>query len=110
VLWRAGRLDEAEAMARESLAISVESLGPDHPIYARQQHSLAQILTDAGRTAEALEAVTAALKVHEATLGETHPWTRDSALTFVELAVAAGDPAAAQAVADRFGLELRDGR
>jgi tetratricopeptide (TPR) repeat protein len=104
VLLRTGRLDEAEAVARESLDISRASLGPEHPIYARQQHSLAQILAEAGRGAEALEEARAALAIHERTLDIGHAWTRDSALTCVEILRAEARPDEAEAIGQRFAF------
>jgi tetratricopeptide (TPR) repeat protein/predicted Ser/Thr protein kinase len=73
VAWQAGRMDEAI----EGQALVVEwvrrTLGDEHPRTADAEHRLANMLSDAGRHADAQARYSQALAVLERTLGREHP-------------------------------------
>jgi tetratricopeptide (TPR) repeat protein len=68
-----GRYEEAEALNMRALAISEESLGPDHPGMAWMLRGLAVIYRDQGKHDEAGPLFERALRVQEKTLGIGHP-------------------------------------
>lgn len=73
VAWQADRIDEAI----EGQALVVEwvraALGDEHPRTVYAEHRLANMLSDAGRHAEAQARYAQALAVLERTLGREHP-------------------------------------
>lgn len=73
VAWQAERFDEAI----EGQTLVVEwvrgSLGDEHPRTADAEHRLANMLSNAGRHAEAQARYATALQVLERTLGSAHP-------------------------------------
>lgn len=68
-LNRAGRLREAEALERETLALTIESLGADHAYVGIMQYTLADILGRQGEHEEAEALFAAALELLNATVG-----------------------------------------
>jgi hypothetical protein len=70
----------------------------------RVRHNFARLLLASGESTEALTISEAALAAHEKTLGENHPWTRDSARATADAldAINRADQAAALRV--RYGL------
>ena len=91
---------------RDALAIWAETLGVEHPVYARGQENLAKTLLVMERPDEALAAAQAALQVHEAKLGIAHFWTRDSATTCARALTASGQVQQSRSTCGRFGLTL----
>lgn len=73
-----GKLDEAERLAIESLAVRQSKLGPGHPTVATSYDGLAQIQAAHGKTEEATDYFERALAIRVARLGPTHPLTRQS--------------------------------
>jgi CHAT domain-containing protein len=60
-----GSLDRAEQLLRQSLAIDIAVLGPDHPDVATRKANLALVLLDKGNAAEAASLLDQALAVAE---------------------------------------------
>ncbi len=54
------RFDDAIPMAREALALTAETNGPTHPLVADRKYRLAEVLTEAGQTEEAIRLCTEA--------------------------------------------------
>ena len=73
LLWRTGRLDEAEKELRRAVSIWTESPGPEHLLTAWAHWGLAGVLRDRGQIREAEENYRKALDVQEAQLPPEHP-------------------------------------
>jgi tetratricopeptide (TPR) repeat protein len=73
VLNRAGRFDEAQRVAAESVAALERAFGPDEPSLAGALNGLGNALNDAGHSKEALASHQRALALRERTLGPEHP-------------------------------------
>ena len=80
-------------------------LGPEHPNTNRVRHNFARLLLAEGNAAEALRCGEAALSAHEKTLGENHPWTKDSARVVADALAALGRAEEAAALRERFGID-----
>ncbi|WP_434596581.1 tetratricopeptide repeat protein [Streptomyces sp. A5-4] len=74
-LRKSGRYEEAEDVARETLVMRVEQLGPDHPHTLLLRSDLALTLHAAGRTTEALALAEEGLAAGERALGLHAPCT-----------------------------------
>jgi eukaryotic-like serine/threonine-protein kinase len=68
-LNHAGRLREAEALERETIALTIESLGAEHAYVGIMQYTLADILGRQGVHVEAEALFAAALELLDATVG-----------------------------------------
>ncbi len=68
-----GRLDEAEALHREALALRRTRLGDDDPVVAESLNNLASVLLDRGDQAGAEAALAESAEVRRRVLGEDHP-------------------------------------
>ncbi|MCA9700034.1 MAG: tetratricopeptide repeat protein, partial [Myxococcales bacterium] len=66
---RAGRLEQAEAHARESIELRIGVYGPEHPSLMYPMRALASIAADRGRPEEALELLDRALAMGRASHG-----------------------------------------
>ncbi len=75
LLHDAGRLTEAEQLARELVQNQSRVLGAAHPQTLTSKHRLGLILLDRARTAEAMELVTSVLTGRQEVLGPDHPLT-----------------------------------
>jgi CHAT domain-containing protein/tetratricopeptide (TPR) repeat protein len=60
-----GSLDRAEELLRQSLAIDISALGPDHPDVATREANLALVLLDKGNAVEAASVLNQALAIGE---------------------------------------------
>ncbi|WP_282695227.1 tetratricopeptide repeat protein [Streptomyces sp. CC208A] len=69
------RLEEAEAEAREIIAIREQHQGGDHPHTLRAHADLALVLHASGHTADALTMIEAVLNRSTQALGPEHPFT-----------------------------------
>ncbi len=65
VLQFSGLLDRAERLLRQSLAIDVAVLGPEHPDVATREANLALVLLDKGNAVEAASLLNQALAIAE---------------------------------------------
>jgi serine/threonine-protein kinase len=83
VLRSRGRLDDAEAAVRESLAVRRRVLGDGHPEVATSLNNLAVMLREKGRLEEAESVHREVLAVRRRALGDDHP---DVAVTLENLA------------------------
>ena len=90
-----GRLRARAARAEEEHVRRLQ-LGERDPLRARVERNLAVLLVATGRADEASTRAENALVTHEQTLGRTHHWTIDSAITYAEALTALdrGDEAA----------------
>lgn len=68
-----GRLDTAESLTREALALQERMFGHSHPSVGSSLNNLANLLTKRGQVAEAEHLMRRALAVGERALGEDHP-------------------------------------
>jgi hypothetical protein len=102
VLRVMGRLGEAEALSRAALEGMRTIFGEDSPQLAARHSNLARILAAQGRRAEALEAITRARVLYQAS---ANPNTGLIQLVELELRQGQGELAAAQAWA--LGLAAR---
>ena len=73
MLQRAGRLDEAEPLMREALAIRREVLGPTDPDVASTLNNLGMILRNKGDLTNAAPMLREALDLRRQKLGNDHP-------------------------------------
>jgi tetratricopeptide (TPR) repeat protein len=71
---KAGDIPRAIALFRESLAMRLETSGPDHPSTATTQHSLGTLLLAHGTLDESIALLERALVVREA--ASVDPWRR----------------------------------
>jgi CHAT domain-containing protein/tetratricopeptide (TPR) repeat protein len=60
-----GSFDRAEQLLRQSLAIDISALGPDHPDVATREANLALVLLDKGNAVEAASVLNQALTIAE---------------------------------------------
>lgn len=67
------RFNEAEALLREAIIITEESLGSDHPTFLLRLNNLGGLLRDMGRFDEAEEATRSAIEIGELASLTTHP-------------------------------------
>jgi tetratricopeptide (TPR) repeat protein len=72
-LYAAGKLDEAEALHREHVALMKDEGGADHPAYAAALHDLAVVQMARGRHAEAEVSLRRAVALLEVAPGVAHP-------------------------------------
>ncbi len=95
------RLDEAERLLREALAIRQRLFGDRHPDTATSRHNLGLVALDRGALAVARRELMSALESRLDKLGAEH-WQVGNSLTNVaKVDLAAGDPCAAVAHAAR---------
>jgi len=73
VRHREGNLEEAESLYRQTLALRLDVLGPDHLAVSETQNNLAALLTIRGKPREARELAEAALATRRNLLGDRHP-------------------------------------
>jgi CHAT domain-containing protein/tetratricopeptide (TPR) repeat protein len=105
---KAGRLDQAEAMAREALAISNQRSGPDAPQNASSLYVLGRVLIARNRAPEAEPLLRRVLDMRQRALGRLHP---DVAIAWYGLSRAlaaqgrAGDALDAAGRATRLAVE-----
>lgn len=78
LLARIGRLDDAEKLGRESLAMRVEMLGEDHPRTATSRNNLARLYCARGEYVKAEPLLVHSLDVMKNEHGEEHPNTAAS--------------------------------
>ncbi|MBX7078640.1 MAG: serine/threonine-protein kinase [Nannocystaceae bacterium] len=95
-LTEAGQLDEGGAELSLALAMRSEQLGAEHPSVARSLNNVAMNAVLAGRPAVAIERLTRALAIDEATGEVGSPYWLRRALNRVDAAVGShlGDPIA----------------
>lgn len=67
------KIGDAETYLREAIAIGNRLLGAEHPQVLRYNISLSTILSELGRTDEAIAILRSALEVRQRTLSENHP-------------------------------------
>jgi tetratricopeptide (TPR) repeat protein len=108
VLNRTDHVEEAEPVFQRAIAIGKKILGPDHPLTQRYCCCYARLLIDAERPTEALATAAAALAVHAASNGPTHPWTKDSARVTSDALYVLGRDEEAAALRGRFGLTRQE--
>jgi tetratricopeptide (TPR) repeat protein len=96
VLRDLGQYAAAEPLYREAIPVLQGKFGERDPLRARVERNLAVLLVATGRADEASTRAENALVTHEQTLGRTHHWTIDSAITYAEALTALdrGDEAA----------------
>jgi tetratricopeptide (TPR) repeat protein len=70
---RSGRLDEAEALFKKSIAILEKTVGPMHPDLAKSLNNLAELYRTQNRESEAEAVHQRILAIRERTLGPNHP-------------------------------------
>jgi len=105
-MHRLGEPEKAVALQRESAALLVEELGPEHPQVGVARENVASLLSEIGRLDEAATELDAALAI------ETRAWGRDSPrlltarMTRVQLLRRQGKPVEAEAEA----REVLEGR
>ena len=68
-LNRAGRLQDAETLERETLATAIDALGADHPYVGIMRYTLADILGRQGQLDEAERLFAAAIELLDAAVG-----------------------------------------
>lgn len=73
VLERLGRLDSAEAMYRETIALREKLLGPEHPALAMTMLNLGDHLRRRARYAEAVQLTRQVVSLRGKSLEDTHP-------------------------------------
>jgi tetratricopeptide (TPR) repeat protein len=100
-LYRAGKFSEAMPLARRSLAIREQTLGPDHPDVATSSSWLAQLYKSQGHYAEAEALFRRALAIREKALGRDHPDVAKSLNNLAELHVIQGRYADAEPLLKR---------
>ncbi len=88
LLRDAGRLDEAEALARQALAWRRSAFGERAPTTLTSRHNLALILAARGANAEAEHEARAVLALQREVLGEDHSSTLTSWQTLANILVA----------------------
>ena len=79
VYYVKGQYDQAVALLRRLIELSVRWLGEDHPDTANSRNNLGAVLHAQGRYAEAEELARQALAARIAVLGEGHPHTAKAA-------------------------------
>jgi tetratricopeptide (TPR) repeat protein len=84
VLRDLGQYAAAEPLYREAIPVLQGKFGERDPLSARVERNLAVLLVATGRADEASTRAENALVTHEQTLGRTHHWTVDSAVTYAE--------------------------
>ena len=94
LLRRAGRVEEALALAAESDAVLVAAYGPTGLPVNVSRLALGELLHDLGRVAEAVAPYRDAWTIRRAKLGEANPETTVARIKYAH-ALAAGDPSAA---------------
>jgi tetratricopeptide (TPR) repeat protein len=72
-LYQQGQYAEAAELLRQSLALTEQVFGPQHPNHGASLHALAMLLSRQGRYAEAEELLRQSLAVVEQALGPQHP-------------------------------------
>jgi tetratricopeptide (TPR) repeat protein len=70
---RSGRLDEAEALFKKSIALLEKTVGPIHPDLAKSLNNLAELYRIQNRGTEAEAMHQRILAIRERTLGPNHP-------------------------------------
>jgi tetratricopeptide (TPR) repeat protein len=65
VLWKLKRLDEAEPLLRQALAMKERLYAPGHASIAISQHALAGVLRDGGKLTEAEALYRRAIEIRE---------------------------------------------
>ncbi|WDO05967.1 tetratricopeptide repeat protein [Streptomyces murinus] len=75
LLRRAGKPDEALALAQRSVAAHEQCYGADYPIALAARTLLGMLYADTGRYAEAIEQAELVLAGRTRVLGAAHPWT-----------------------------------
>jgi tetratricopeptide (TPR) repeat protein len=73
VLREQGRLDEAEPLLREALALRIQVYGPDHPRVAVSHYNLGRLLHAGGRTDEGITHLRMTLDIDRRAYGPLHP-------------------------------------
>ena len=73
LLKATNRLDEAELLMRQALAIDEQSYGPEHPNVAIRLNNLAMLLKATSRLSEAEPLMRRALAIDEQSYGPDHP-------------------------------------
>ncbi len=101
-LLKAGRLAEAAAQARKSLAIFEVALGPNHPRVATAADVLAESLRKQGKSKEAEGFYRRALEIDRTAFGATDPQTRREAAALTSLLRVSGRMREAQQLSRDF--------
>jgi len=70
---RSGRLDEAEALFKKSIALLEKTVGPMHPDLAKSLNNLAELYRSQNRESEAEAIHQRILAIREKSLGPNHP-------------------------------------
>jgi tetratricopeptide (TPR) repeat protein len=73
VLREQGRLDEAEPLLREALALRIQVYGSDHPRVAVSHYNLGRLLRARGRTDEGITHLRTTLDIDRRAYGALHP-------------------------------------
>jgi tetratricopeptide (TPR) repeat protein len=106
LLQAQGDLAGARRNYERALAIREKTLGPDHPDTATSLNDLGLLLRAQGDPAAARPYCERALAIYEKTLGPAHPWTKAAAQNTVVLLEALKCANEAQALREKFGLEV----
>lgn len=99
-LQEEGRLQDAEAALKQSVAISEQALGPRHLYIATQLSNLAAFYRAHGDPAEAESLLLRALEIRQRLLGPNHPDIAKNQKALARLREAAEDGAARAANAN----------
>jgi len=104
-----GRLDEAESLLRDALAVFRRRYGAQHREIAFGLGNLAEILRRQGATEEAQRVAEHACAIGERALGPAHPELAPILNTLALLCSQAGDNAGARDLLERASNILQDG-
>jgi CHAT domain-containing protein len=105
--YELGRVDDAELLSRQSLAIAIRMLGPNNPDVALSLNSLAVIYKDQGRYADAEPLLKKSLEIFENTRGPDHPDVAASIFNLGDLYGTQGRNADAELLLKR-SLKIRE--
>jgi len=106
IVWKQGRVAEAEALFRDTLERRRRVLGPDHPTTLTNQGNLSTLLLEQKKLAEAEPLIRATLDSRIRKLGEDHAATLMAQNELAALASAQGDFQEAESL-HRKTLEAR---
>lgn len=94
------RLDAAEGLYREALALRLASLNPDHPDVAKMHNNLGKLLLDRGDARAAAEEFRRALRLLEPGLGDGHQFVATARYNLA-LALESLEPVEARQLAEQ---------
>ncbi|WP_412062631.1 protein kinase domain-containing protein [Rubrivirga sp. IMCC45206] len=108
-LLAAGRTDEAEPVARETLARDEALYGPGHIETAHAMTLLGEVLVARKRLGQAEDVIRRGLRINERALGTSHPYTVESRLSLASVLLQRGRLREAQATVSAIDPSAVDG-